>query len=763
MQKWSLSLIFILLLAFGLACANEPQVVDQTSTSSLSAEQVEQIVSKALEAQAMETAAAPAGPTSEEIGAIVSEAVAEATSSSLSAEQVEQIVSKALEAQAMKPTTFESTIQDSAWTVVSRTVPPPAGASDAFRESIANTPQPSVAEHVKATTFSTDEEWIQVISAADSRAAQSTDALAKRLSVIIKEDVIAGVTVRWVTPAEIDPANQNRLFVHVHGGAYVLNNGLASAQEGVLIAHGAKMQVVSIDYSMPPERDPFPASIDDVVAVGQSLLEDRPAKSMMLGGTSAGGGLTLASTMKFRELGLDLPGALFAGTPWADLTKTGDTHFTNAGIDRLLLTYEGLLEGAAGLYADGNDLKTPLISPVYGDFTSFPPTILFSGTRDLLLSDTVRVHQKLRDSGIEADLHVLEAVSHGDYGITFGTPEQERFLNEISAFAKKHLETKVTARNIFMPSTISFEAQQVLNQLILAKPYTRAAPPASDLENWRKVHDAAEGGSEGGSKDAVASNNVTVAEANLGGVPILDIRPDNWADNGKVLVYTHGGAYTLFSARSTLPSSAKMSRATGLRTISVNYTTAPFAHWEEIQEQVISVFKALLAEGYAMNDIALYGDSAGGGLATSTVLNLRDRGMGMPSVVVLWSPWVDLTNAGDTAHTLKDAEPTLSYASLLEVSAQAFAGGLDLNDPRVSPINRDFSKGFPPTLIQAGTKEIFLSTAVRLYQKLEAAGQDTKLDVYEGMWHIFQQTQIPESEVAVAKSAAFINMHLESR
>ena len=89
MQKWSLSLIFILLLAFGLACANEPQVVDQTSTSSLSAEQVEQIVSKALEAQAMETAAAPAGPTSEEIGAIVSEAVAEATSSSLSAEQVE--------------------------------------------------------------------------------------------------------------------------------------------------------------------------------------------------------------------------------------------------------------------------------------------------------------------------------------------------------------------------------------------------------------------------------------------------------------------------------------------------------------------------------------------------------------------------------------------------------------------------------------------------------------------------------------------------
>ena len=280
MQKWNLAFIFILLLAFGLACTSEPQVADQASSSSLSAEEVEQIISKALEAQAMETAAAPSGATAEEIGTIVSEAVAEATSSSLSAEQIEQIVSKALEAQAMELATSEPTIQGSAWTIVSRTVPPPAGASDAFRESISNTPQPNVAEHVKATTFSTDEEWIQIISAQDSGAAKRTEALAERLSVTIKEDVIAGVIVRWATPSEIDPANQNRLFVHLHGGAYVLNNGLASAQEGVLIAHGAKIQVVSIDYSMPPERDPFPASIDDVVAVWQSLLEDRPAESL---------------------------------------------------------------------------------------------------------------------------------------------------------------------------------------------------------------------------------------------------------------------------------------------------------------------------------------------------------------------------------------------------------------------------------------------------------------------------------------------------
>ena len=108
-----------------------------------------------------------------------------------------------------------------------------------------------------------------------------------------------------------------------------------------------------------------------MVAVWESLIKDRDAKSMALGGTSAGGGLTLASTLRFKKLGLETPGALWAGTPWADLTKTGDSLFTNEGIDRNVVTYDGKLEGAAKLYADGRDLKTPLISPVYGEFKGY--------------------------------------------------------------------------------------------------------------------------------------------------------------------------------------------------------------------------------------------------------------------------------------------------------------------------------------------------------------------------------------------------------
>ncbi len=315
-------------------------------------------------------------------------------------------------------------------------------------------------------------------------------------------------------------------------------------------------------------------------------------------------------------------------------------------------------------------------------------------------------------------------------------------------------------RDIYAPTTISPKAQQWLKVLQETKPYTREIPSAdADLEIWRQAQDAIEVAFVEGSEKAISDNKVTVIEETYGGVPVLDIRPENWTDNGKVLVYTHGGGYFAFSARSTLGSSAKMTRATGLRVISVDYTLTPHAHWDEIQKQVISVFEALLAEGYTMDDIAIYGDSAGGGLAASTVLNLRDRGMGMPAAAVLWAPWVDIRLEGDTIFTLENDDPMLSH-SIFEVGAQVYADGLDYTDPRVSPMFADFSKGYSPTLVQAGTKEMPLSNAVRFYQTLDAAGQDTTLDIYEGMWHVFQQNDVPEAEIALSKSAAFIHEHL---
>jgi monoterpene epsilon-lactone hydrolase len=347
-------------------------------------------------------------------------------------DEVEQMRETGFVLLVLTATGRQALAEERPWVLHERTLPVPAGASEALRDAIAQAPQPDVTRS-KGTTFQTNEGWVEYIRAADEAAVAAVNALAERLKVTIKEEKIAGVTVRRVTPANINRANKKRLFVHTHGGAYIVNNGRAGLFEAILVAHRASIPVLSTDYRMPPEH-PFPAAVEDVVAVWNSLLKKRDAKSMALGGTSAGGGLVLASTHKLIGLGIPVPGALFAGTPEADLTKTGDSYFTNEGVDYVLVTYEGVLAGAAKLYAGDHAMTDPLVSPVYGDFKGFPPTYLVRGTRDMFLSNTVRVHRKLRTAGVVADLNVYEGFSHGKYLKTFDSPESQQVFAELGAF-----------------------------------------------------------------------------------------------------------------------------------------------------------------------------------------------------------------------------------------------------------------------------------------------------------------------------------------
>ena len=314
---------------------------------------------------------------------------------------------------------------------------------------------------------------------------------------------------------------------------------------------------------------------------------------------------------------------------------------------------------------------------------------------------------------------------------------------------------------VHIPDSISPEAQAFLR--MLPDPHLQpAAPNPSEIEQWKAVQNMMEARNLEMQKDLVDRLGPDITKRDLGGVPVLDIKPKNWRDSGKVLVYTHGGAYTLQSAASTLGSSALMADATGLRVISIDYTLAPHAQWQEVTDQVVTVFTELGNQGYAMNDIAIYGDSAGGGLAAGSVLKMRDQGMGMPAAVVLWSPWSDITETGDTYFTMKHAEPAYSYEGVLRPSADAYADPNDQKHPYVSPVYGDYTKGFPPTLIQGGTKEIFLSNFVRHYQALDAAGQTVKLDLYEGMIHVFMVAipDSPESKLALSKVDAFLQEHL---
>jgi acetyl esterase/lipase len=139
-----------------------------------------------------------------------------------------------------------------------------------------------------------------------------------------------------------------------------------------------------------------------------------------------------------RALGAPLPAALFAGTPWVDLARDDDTQFTNLGLDDVLTSSESL-GNFAHLYAGHHDLRDPGISPIHGDFHAFPPTILISGTRDLLLSMTVRTHRKLRAAGVIADLNVFEGLSHAQYLLLDQAPESAEAFGEVSAFFDRHL------------------------------------------------------------------------------------------------------------------------------------------------------------------------------------------------------------------------------------------------------------------------------------------------------------------------------------
>ncbi|MFN0019188.1 MAG: alpha/beta hydrolase fold domain-containing protein [Pirellulaceae bacterium] len=308
-----------------------------------------------------------------------------------------------------------------------------------------------------------------------------------------------------------------------------------------------------------------------------------------------------------------------------------------------------------------------------------------------------------------------------------------------------------------VPSTISKEAQAAAAKFSKATRNVQL-PAADDIEGWKKVQAEMEQKRAAANAAVVKEYQPDIQSRKLGGVPVLDIKPKGWKESRRVLVYTHGGAYTLYSSQSRLMSAVPMAHDTGLRVISVDYTLAPHAKWQEVTSQVVAVIQTLVKEGHSLKEIAIYGESAGGGLAAAAVLKMRDQGLGMPGAVVLWSPWSDITDTGDTYATLQDADPLLYYPGNLKNCAAAYAAPEDQRHPYVSPVYGDYTKGFPPTLIQAGTKEIFLSNAVRQYRALDNAGIPVKLDLYEGMWHIFQvfHYDLPESKLARKKVREFL-------
>jgi monoterpene epsilon-lactone hydrolase len=186
-------------------------------------------------------------------------------------------------------------------------------------------------------------EWKDLITKlADAGIAARLEAREK-LGVTMEPTVIGGVKAFILTPKEIRPENRNRLLVHVHGGGYVYNPGEAGTGEGTLMAAYGGYKVISIDYRMPPDF-PYPAAMDDAMAVWREAVKMQNPRNMAIFGTSTGGGMTLAMILRAKQEGLPLPAAIAPGTPWSDLTETGDTYKTNEWLDNVLVSYNGYLD-----------------------------------------------------------------------------------------------------------------------------------------------------------------------------------------------------------------------------------------------------------------------------------------------------------------------------------------------------------------------------------------------------------------------------------
>lgn len=315
--------------------------------------------------------------------------------------------------------------------VPARSIPVPETVSPQLQAAIARPLDPKF--NIAPSTVA---EWKARIEEAARATVATLSALREKLGVRVAATTIAGVRAFIVSPQQA--RNQRHILLHLHGGVRVLNPGEAGTREAILMAGLGGFKSISVDYRMPPDF-PFPAALDDAVAVYRELLRSIEPKSLGVYGTSAGGSLTLTTLLRAKMEGLPMPAAIALGTPTVDLSRTGDSLFTNCFVDNVLGTQDGFIRETAILYANGRDLKDPLLSPIYGDVSGFPPAILTTGTRDLYLSNTVRMHRKLRAAGVEAVLQAWEGQSHAQYLADVDAPETKEYHDEVARFLERHL------------------------------------------------------------------------------------------------------------------------------------------------------------------------------------------------------------------------------------------------------------------------------------------------------------------------------------
>lgn len=257
------------------------------------------------------------------------------------------------------------------------------------------------------------------------------------------------------------------------------------------------------------------------------------------------------------------------------------------------------------------------------------------------------------------------------------------------------------------------------------------------------------------SNAAVKSHGVLISELQIAEVPVMVIDPSVRQGN-RTLLYLFGGGFTLGSPFEDLPISAALAAKTGAQVIAPDYRLAPEHPYPAALDDIEAVASAVLQD----NPRALLaGESAGANLALALTHRLRTKAAAVPGALALLSPPTNFADQGESAKPENHCDPTLSPKRTRQVEA-AYIGDQSLQNPELSPIYGQFDASFPACFITTGTRDMFLSSSIKLDRVLRQSGAKVDLRIWEGMWHVFEYyPEIPESDASLTEIARFLNSH----
>ena len=251
-----------------------------------------------------------------------------------------------------------------------------------------------------------------------------------------------------------------------------------------------------------------------------------------------------------------------------------------------------------------------------------------------------------------------------------------------------------------------------------------------------------------------------VEKINVGSIPAEWVSAPG-AQPERVLLYLHGGGYCMGSCNTHRDIAARLSQVTGARALLLDYRLAPEHPFPAAVEDATAAFRWLLKAGIDSQHIAIGGDSAGGGLTLATLESLRDTGERLPGAAIFLSGWMDTTCSGESINTHADVDIMLTVENLRQMRGW-YVGHTDPPPVLASPLQGDV-RGLPPMIIHVGGDEILRDDSVRLAKQAQAAGVEAKLEIWDGMWHVFHGTAawgVPEAQAALDQIGEFVRKHI---